>query len=134
MHNPGQDRDVVSSNNKSVHDDGQADTFGMLVDPIEGNNDTAAIGLANADLEAQNWNSEEEEGDQVRNEPLKTIVGEDDRGIAEKIAEANSTALKIMSTIENDLNGRMRYDVPWQRAQRLHARAIYHGHRLPYLR
>lgn len=74
----------------------------MLVDPIEGNNDTAAIGLTNADLEAQNWNSEEEESDQVRNEPLKTIVGEDDRGIAEKIAEANSTALKIMSTIENE--------------------------------
>jgi hypothetical protein len=78
VHDPGKNRDVVCGNDKAIHDDGETDTLGALVNAIEGDDDTATVGLADADLEAKNGDTEEEEGNQVRDEPLEAVVGKDD--------------------------------------------------------
>lgn len=94
VHDPGQDRHVVGRDDVSGHDDGQAQTLGALVDAIVGDDDTAAVGLSDANLQNQDGDAETGEGDQVRDEPLKAVVGEDDGGIAEEVAQADSTALE----------------------------------------
>lgn len=70
MDDSSENGDVVCCNNVTGHDSGQAYTFGVLVDSEEGNNHAAAVGLADADFQDKGRDSEEEEGEEARNEPL----------------------------------------------------------------
>lgn len=51
VHDPGEDGNVVCSDDETVHNDSQTNTLGSLIDSIEGDDDTTAVGLADADLE-----------------------------------------------------------------------------------
>lgn len=93
MHDPSENGDVVRCDNVTGHDHGEAYTFGVLVDSVECDDHAATVGLTDADFQDKGRDSEEEEGDEVRNEPLEAIVGEDDGWVTEKVAESNSTAL-----------------------------------------
>lgn len=65
----------------------------MLVDTIECDDDATSVCLAEGDLQDQNWNSEEEKGNEVGDEPLQAIVRKDNGRIPQEISQANSTAL-----------------------------------------
>jgi hypothetical protein len=134
VHDPGKNRDVVRGNNETIHDDGETDTLGALINAIKGDDDAATVGLADADLEAENGNTEEKEGNEVWDEPLEAVVGKDDRGITKEVTESDSAALGArLVMVLYEIAGGTKAGVPWQRAQRPHVKATYHGHRLPFL-
>ncbi|KAL8878636.1 MAG: hypothetical protein Q9192_008404, partial [Flavoplaca navasiana] len=93
MHDPSQDGHVVGCDGKTGHDDSQADAFGMFMDAIEGDDNAATVCLANRDFQNEDWNTEEEEGDEIWDEPLEAVVREDHRWVPQKITQANSAAL-----------------------------------------
>lgn len=95
-HNPGEDRDIVGGHDETGHDDCEAETLGVLVDSIECDDYTSTICLSNTDLEDKSWDAQEEQGDEVGYEPSETVVGKDDRRVAEEVTESDSAALGVL--------------------------------------
>lgn len=50
----------------------------MFMDAIEGDDNAATVCLAKRDFQNKDWNTEEEESDEIWDEPLEAVVGEDD--------------------------------------------------------
>lgn len=66
----------------------------MLVNAVEGNDDTASVGLSDGDFKNQGRDAQEEEGDKVWDEPLEAIVGKDDRWVSQEVSKTDGTALR----------------------------------------
>lgn len=93
VHNPAQDGHVVCNDDVSRKHDAKANTLEPIVHAVVGRDYTSAIGLSDGNLEEEYGDSEEEKGDEVRNEPLETAVRKNDGRISQNITEAHGAAL-----------------------------------------
>lgn len=71
----------------------------MLVDTVEGNNHATSVGLSDGDFKNQGGDAEEDEGDKVGDKPLEAIVGKDNRGVSQEVAETDGAALEVKLAI-----------------------------------
>lgn len=94
VHGPGKNWDIVSGDNVTGHDDCETQALGTFVDAIIRDDHAASVGLSESDFENEDWDTKAGEGDEVGDEPLQSIVCEDDGGITEEVTQSNGTALQ----------------------------------------
>lgn len=73
-HCVGENGNVVTADGISVKDHGKADTLGTVVVVVPCRHASSTVRLAQANLEAEDGDTDTEKGKEVRDEELKTVV------------------------------------------------------------
>lgn len=87
-----QDGNVVAADGEAIEDGREAETLGTVVVGVPGADAASAIGLAEADLEEQDGDADEEEAAEVGDEELQAVVVVHDGRESEQVTETDSTA------------------------------------------
>ena len=91
-HGPGENGHVVADDAVAVEDHGETETLGAVVHAVPGADAARAVGLSDDDFEAENGDTDEEEGNEVRDEELQAVVVVDDGGESEQVSKTDGTA------------------------------------------